>query len=138
MNKKKIKSYLNILAELFNLKVEGHFCNILNYKEIPGEIINGVYILFHFDEIVYVGKGKVKNRQEMHIEKLSGHFKNAKDTVGFKLLRENKKIIVSNCQVYYFNTHTKSASSAFESALIHFLQPLANKETFEQYYKSEQ
>ena len=138
MIKKKIKSYLNNLAELFNLKVEGHFCNILNYKEIPGEIINGVYILFHFDEIVYVGKGKVKNRQEMHIEKLSGHFKNAKDTVGFKLLRENKKIIVSNCQVYYFNTHTKSASSAFESALIHFLQPLANKETFEQYYKSEQ
>jgi hypothetical protein len=93
-----------------------------------------VYILFYENQIVYVGRGKVRNRQEMHIEKLSGLFHKAKDTIGFKLLRENKKIVIGDCQVYYFNAYTKSASSAFESALIHFLQPLANKETFEQFY----
>tara|TARA_Y100001954_G_C15803783_1_gene601558 strand:- start:2231 stop:2647 length:417 start_codon:yes stop_codon:yes gene_type:complete len=135
---KKIKNHLNNLAEIFDVKVEGHFCNILNFKEIPSEIINGVYILFYQNQIIYVGKGIVRNRQEMHIEKLSGHFNKAKDTVGFKLLRNKKKIIIGDCQVYYFNAYTKSASSAFESALIHFLQPLANKETFEQFYKSEQ
>jgi hypothetical protein len=130
----KIESYLNNLTTLFDLEVEGRNCDILNFKEIPSEIVNGVYILFYENQIVYVGRGKVRNRQEMHIEKLSGLFHKAKDTIGFKLLRENKKIVIGDCQVYYFNAYTKSASSAFESALIHFLQPLANKETFEQFY----
>ena len=131
----KLKTYLDELCPLFNVGVTARSCNIFDWNEISNIIVNGVYIIVHKDQYVYVGKGCVRDRQKMHIEKLTGAFNKARDTKGFKLLREQANINAYDCQLYYFDCYSSSAASAFEGALIHHLQPLANKETFKQYYR---
>ena len=130
----KLKQHLDELCPLFDTGVMARTCNIFDWNEISSTIENGVYIIIHKDQIIYVGKGNIRDRQKMHIEKLSGAFKRAEDTVGFKMLRESDHYNVNayDCQVYYFDCHSASAASAIEGSLIHFLQPLANKETFQE------
>ena len=138
MNKWTHANILNLLgrlAEFFNQGIAAKKCLIFNWNEIPKEIVHGVYIIKHKGDIVYVGKGRIRDRQKMHIEKLTGAFNKAEDTKGFKLLREQANINANDCQVYYFDCYSASAASAFEGALIHHFQPLANKETFKQYYR---
>ena len=131
----KLKQHLDELCPLFDTGVMARTCNIFDWNEISSTIENGVYIIIHKDQIIYVGKGNIRDRQKMHIEKLTGAFKRAKDTEGFKLLREHNNVNAYDCEVYYFDCRSASAASAFEGALIHHLQPLANKETFKQYYR---
>ena len=130
----KLKQHLDELCPLFDTGVMARTCNIFDWNEISSTIENGVYIIIHKDQIVYVGKGNIRDRQKMHIEKLTGAFKRAEDTVGFKMLRESDHYNVNayNCQVYYFDCQSASAASAIEGSLIYFLQPLANKETFQE------
>ncbi len=132
---KKLKQHLDELCPLFDTGVMARSCNIFDWNEISSTIENGVYIIIHKDQIIYVGKGNIRDRQKMHIEKLTGAFNKAKDTKGFRLLREHNNVNAYDCEVYYFDCHSASAASAFEGALIHYLQPLANKETYTQYYK---
>ena len=137
MNKWTHANILNLLdhiSKFFEKGIVSKKCLIFNWNEIPKEIVHGVYIIKHKGDIVYVGKGRIRDRQKMHIEKLTGAFKRAEDTVGFKMLRESDHYNINayNCQVYYFDCHSASAASAIEGSLIHFLQPLANKETFQE------
>ena len=131
----KLKQHLDELCPLFNTGVMARTCNIFDWNEISSTIENGVYIIIHKDQIVYVGKGNIRDRQKMHIEKLTGAFNKAKDTKGFRLLREHDNVNAYDCEVYYFDCETAANASAVEGALIKFLNPLANKETYGEHFQ---
>lgn len=101
-----------------------------NWAQIPRSD-KGVYIIFSPTEIIYVGKGKIRARQPMHLEKALGQFKHAKDTVGWNWLRENKEVAPDDWNLVVISNLGATERSAVEGSLIHILQPLANDEVFE-------
>jgi hypothetical protein len=110
-----------------------------NWKDIPFSIKHGVYIIKHNDDILYIGQGRVKRRQKHHIDNITGEnlitetsSKNGrtKSTKAWEYIRESYKPEVKNCKVYYMDCITKYDAIAVEGALIKFLMPLANEETF--------
>ena len=100
------------------------------WQQIPRSD-KGVYIIFSPTEIIYVGKGKIRARQPMHLEKALGRFKHAKDTEGWQWLRENRELAPDDWKLVVISNLGATARSAVEGSLIHILQPLANDEVFE-------
>ncbi len=126
---------LDQVCEFFGIGLTISSCNIFDWNEIPSKIKFGVYIITCDTLVVYVGKGTVRDRQKTHIQKITGAFRKAKDTAGFKMLREHTDIEAYNCEVYYFDCKSAANASAVEGALIKFLNPLANKETYGEHFQ---
>lgn len=91
----------------------------------------GVYVIFDENTVIYVGKGKIRSRQPKHWQKALGEFKDARDTVGWRWLRENRVISPNAWHILTISDLTATKRSAFEGVLIDKLQPLANDEVFE-------
>lgn len=102
-----------------------------SYKELK-KTCRGVYVLTsEDDQIIYVGKGTIKDRQDSHWFKAQGTPKKHQvDPKGWKWLRENHNITPSNWTINYIELAKETELSAMEGGLIHILQPLANDETF--------
>jgi len=126
---------LDRICGFFEIGISISSCNIFDWDRIPSRIKFGVYVIACDDLVVYVGKGTVRDRQKTHIQKITGSFRKAKDTVGFKMLREHTDIQAYDCEVYYFDCTTAANASAVEGALIKFLNPLANKETYGEHFQ---
>ena len=90
--------------------------------------MRGVYIIASKDKIYYVGKGNIRDRQKMHVEKLLGEFKYAADTRGFKKLRETAEYDINDFDIHWIPVSNESLIGALEGILIYKLQPLANDE----------
>ena len=118
---KRVLKFFDIKAKIINWEFQ-------YYKEIPASH-NGIYVITQGSDVVYVGKGQIKSRQGKHWDKAFGN-KTAKDTSGWRWLRENVEIDPKTWQVNYILLHKQTELSAVEGALIHLLQPLANDETF--------
>lgn len=110
-------------ARLFaNIDLWNQFANI-------SANIRGIYVIYDETRVYYVGKGQIRNRQKMHKEKFEGSFKYAKDTLGFRVLREAKlNIDMSKLKIMWVGIEQETLIGAVESALIHLLQPIANDE----------
>lgn len=94
-----------------------------------GTELRGVYVIYDKTHIYYVGKGQIKARQKMHKEKFEGSFKHAKDTLGFRALREAElDIDLDQLKIMWVGIAQETLIGAVESALIHLLQPMANDE----------
>ena len=117
-------------ATFFNLQLDVYSVLLSERMKISASIKNGVYIIEANNKIVYVGKGTVRDRMNTHIEKISGEFHAAKDTTGFKILRETTNITVKDCKVYYMDCKSEINATAMEGALMKKLMPLANNETY--------
>lgn len=117
-------------ATFFNLQLDVYSVALSERMKIPASIKNGVYIIEANNKIVYVGKGTVRDRMKTHIEKISGEFHAAKDTTGFKILRETTNITVKDCKVSYMDCKSEINATAMEGALMKKLMPLANNETY--------
>ena len=117
-------------AAFFNLQLDVYSVTLSERMKISASIKNGVYIIEANNKIVYVGKGTVRDRMKTHIEKISGEFHTAKDTTGFKILRETTNITVKDCKVYYMDCKSEINATAMEGALMKKLMPLANNETY--------
>jgi len=118
---KKVLKFFDIKAKI--IKWEFQY-----YKDIPNDH-TGIYVISQADQVIYVGKGQIKSRQSKHWAKAFGN-KEAKDTSGWRWLRENVEITPAGWTVSYIILHKQTELSAVEGALIHLLQPLANDETF--------
>jgi hypothetical protein len=118
---KKVLKFYGIKADV--LEQEFHL-----YKQIPKEH-SGIYIIQQGKQVIYVGKGQIKSRQGKHWDKAFGR-KGAKDTKGWRWLRENVDINPVKWKVSYIILHEQCDLSAVEGGLIKLLQPLANDETF--------
>jgi excinuclease UvrABC nuclease subunit len=100
-----------------------------HYSEIS-KTSRGVYILeSEHHEIIYVGKGNVRARQDSHWPKAIGESKTYTPK-GWQWLQENVKTTPKNWQLHYIELAKETELSAMEGSLIHLLQPLANDETF--------
>ena len=126
---------LDHICSFFGIGLTISSCNIFDWDSISSKIKFGVYIIVHDNIVVYVGKGAVRDRQKTHIQKITGVFRKAKDTAGFKMLREHTDIRAYDCEVYYFDCISAANASAVEGALIKFLNPLANKETYGEHFQ---
>lgn len=117
------------VKNFFNCELEPITLNFFSeYKKIPART-RGVYIIYDDKKTYYVGKGSIKNRQPHHVEKFTGNFKNAQDTAGFKLLRENlNDVDLSLLKITFMKINSETLISAVEGSLIHLLQPTANDE----------
>lgn len=90
----------------------------------------GVYVIYDRQNVYYVGKGFIRDRQIKHKEKFLGEFKNARDTRGFKEFRVKHGILdLAKLDFCYIVLEEETAIGAVETGLIHLLQPLANDET---------
>jgi len=124
---------LNTINSLLNFHNITAPVTVTEWSEKPdltNKKARGVYIIFKDDVIYYVGKGFIRDRQTTHRQKFLGEFKNARDTRGFKKLREEHGIVdVDNLSFCYIVLTQESAIGCIETGLIHMLQPLANDET---------
>lgn len=114
--------------QFFGIECTTVTIDIKDYKQIK-QRASGVYII-HNNDTIYVGKGFIRSRQPKHLNKANNILKNTKDTLGWAWLRENYDCNTDTWLLTYIELKTKSEQSAMEGALIHFLQPLANDETF--------
>jgi len=126
-----VEKTIKRVLKFFDIKTKIIDWDFQHYNDINSEH-KGVYVITHDDEVIYVGKGQIKTRQGKHWDKALGA-KKAKDTSGWRWLRENKEInakIVKDWKVFYVILYKQTELSAVEGALIQLLQPLANDETY--------
>lgn len=119
-------------------KLELHFatplpysrCKFLDYKKHIKSSSRGVYIIFDTTDNVtyYVGEGNTRSRQGKHIQKFLNVFTDARDTRGFKYLRENHTYNIENFDVVWVEIKSEKLIKAVEGDLIFFLNPCANDE----------
>ena len=121
----KCKTFFNINCTLESIPYP-------QYKERVPKSARGVYVLeSELGQIVYVGKGNIKARQDSHWPKANGDIKEYTiDPKGWQYLRNNFEIRPELWTLHYVELKKETELSAMEGSLIHFLQPLANDETF--------
>ena len=127
---KEIKETLKEVLALHGMAPEISGCAFLDYKNISKKI-NGVYLIVYLDMVIYVGLGIIKDRIHTHEQKALNSLKGAKDTSGWKYLRENYSVDLSKWNLLYVPIESATGRSAVEGSLIHLLQPLANNECLE-------
>jgi hypothetical protein len=127
----KVQNTVEQLKNFFNIDCTIVTTPFANYKEIKAKL-RGVYVLVdEHDQIMYVGKGTVRSRQDSHWPKAHGKPKKHQiDPKGWKWLRENYDVKPGQWTVNYIELTKETELSAMEGGLIHILQPLANDETF--------
>lgn len=122
----------------FNINCEIQEIPFLEWRKIPRNRIRGVYLIVynksinaHFidEKIIYVGKGNIRTRQDMHYQKSIGN-KKIYMPEGWKNLFESQKYSTEYWKIYYMQLKQESELSAMEGALIHFLNPIANDEVY--------
>ena len=97
----------------------------------------GVYVITDDTDVIYVGKGSIRDRQPKHLQKALNELKpGTRDTKGWSWLRENCDVIVNDWTIYYIILDKETELSAMEGALMHLLKPLANDETLSDRLKS--
>lgn len=128
LGSKLIKETLESIEVFLDCTLDHKICKFTEYKSFISRKIRGVYVIYDNNTIYYVGKGNIKTRQGMHVEKFLGDFKNATDTRGFKLLRENTAYNINNFDLLWIEIKSETLIGAVESVLIHKLQPIANDE----------
>lgn len=92
----------------------------------------GIYILLNDDEVIYVGRGNIKARQESHYKKLTGALTehDNKEPEGWRHIREERGIDPDNLLLIYVYLNGKDDEAAMEGGLIKILQPYTNDEIF--------
>lgn len=123
-----INNTIQEIEKFLDCKLEVQKCMFTEYKNFISRKLRGVYIIFHNDIIYYVGKGNIKTRQAMHVEKFLGEFKHATDTRGFKRLREEQVYNINDFEIVWISIESETLIGAVESVLIHKLRPIANDE----------
>ena len=123
-----INNTIQEIEKFLNCNLATQQCKFTEYKNFISRKLRGVYIIFHKDIIYYVGKGNIKARQAMHVEKFLGEFKNARDTRGFKRLREEQVYNINDFEIVWIAVESETLIGAVESVLIHKLLPIANDE----------
>ena len=120
----KVKAFFNIQCTLTQIPFK-------DWTSLPRKK-RGVYILTdELSNVVYVGKGFIRDRQDSHWPKAHGAPKKHQiDPKGWKWLRENYEVKPSEWTLNYILLGKETELSAMEGSLIHILQPLANDETF--------
>lgn len=107
--------------------------NEINFSEYASidKSNRGVYVISDENEnIIYVGKGFLKKRQESHWKKSLDAKNEIYNPKGWLHLKENHDINPEEWKLVLVVMNKETELSAMEGALIHILQPLANDETF--------
>jgi hypothetical protein len=126
----KILDTVKKCSDFFNIDCEIKEISFLDWRKIPRQKMRGVYIIVHNNtDIVYIGKGNIRTRQDMHYQKTIGN-KNIYMPEGWKTLLENSNYPTEFWKTYYIPLQKETELSAMEGALIHFLQPIANDEVW--------
>ena len=87
------------------------------YKDIH-KLLKGIYILMQGEEVVYVGKGNIADRQRKHWKKANGDLK-IKDPEGWHWLNKHVEITPKDWTIKYLILHKQTELSAVEGCLIH-------------------
>jgi len=130
----KVLDTIKTCADFFKIDCEVKETNFLNWRQIPKKI-RGVYIITSSlndgAEIIYVGKGNIRTRQDMHYKKSIGEeIPGLTYPEAWKFLLENYTVTNDNWHIYYIHLQRETQLSAMEGALIHFLQPWVNDEVW--------
>ena len=135
---KNIFDTIQSCKSFFNIECEVKEISFLDWRNLPRRRMRGVYIIeynytiphiFEDSKIIYVGKGNIRTRQDMHYQKSIGNEKIYMPE-GWKSLLESKQFPTEFWKTYYIPLQKESELSAMEGALIHFLQPIANDEVW--------
>lgn len=116
-----VLSFLKIEAEVITKPFRYH-------RDIH-KLLKGIYILVQDEQVIYVGKGNIADRQRTHWKKANGDLK-IKDPEGWHWIQKNIDISPKDWTIKYLILHKQTELSAVEGCLIHVFQPLANNETF--------
>jgi hypothetical protein len=76
------------------------------YKDIH-KLLKGIYILMQGDEVVYVGKGNIADRQRKHWKKANGDLK-IKDPEGWHWLNKHVEITPKDWTIKYLILHKQT------------------------------
>jgi len=118
------------ILSFYDIPAQVEYTNWSERPDLAVKKSRGVYVIYDDDDVFYVGKGFIRDRQKMHKEKFLGEFRNARDTRGFKAFREKYGILdLTKLKFCYIVMTSETGIGAVETGLIHLLQPLANDET---------
>ena len=105
-------------------------CRFTEWRNLPAQG-RGVYLISDDQGQIYVGKGIVKVRTEKHLQKITDTRRHGQpEPTGWKWLRLVQQPDINNWNLTVFYLNSKSAETALEGCLIHFLRPVVNEETF--------
>jgi hypothetical protein len=128
-NQQRIQDSIIKIQQFLNIAAEPQFQPWSIRLALSHRRARGVYVIYDNNHIYYVGKGNIQDRQQMHLEKFTGEFRRARDTRGFRQLRERLgPVDTQGLQCCTCELTQESAISALEGSLIHLLQPRANDE----------
>jgi hypothetical protein len=128
-NQQRIQDSIIKIQQFLNIAAEPQFQPWSTRPTLSHRRARGVYVIYDNNHIYYVGLGNIQDRQQMHLEKFTGEFRRAKDTRGFRRLREELGLVdTQGLQFCTIELTQESAISAVEKNLVHLLQPRANDE----------
>lgn len=125
-----IESAVQRCREFFQITAgQSQHLGFPEWQQIPTKQ-RGIYVIYDQAVVIYVGKGLVRDRQDKHWQKAQGEFRDARDTLGWRWLREHTEVAADSWRMLVITGLSHTQCSALEGALIHVLQPLANDEVY--------
>lgn len=127
----KIADAVTTLREVFSISQCEY--RIMPFTEWPNlKQEKGVYIIVNGDEVLYVGRGIIRRRQESHYKKLNGTLTkhDNKEPKGWQHFREHHVVDCTKLMLYIVVLYTDVDEAAMEGGLIKLLLPYVNNEVY--------
>jgi len=121
-----IADAIQLMKTVHDIETKSEPFDFVNWRDIKNNTY-GVYIIYHEDEILYVGQGHVRDRQERHYGKLTEEIIPAtKMPAGWLHLRTKRTLDFTKFQVIVLHIVDQADVNLMEAGLIKHLQPCIN------------
>jgi excinuclease UvrABC nuclease subunit len=121
-----IADVIQLMKTVHGIESSSQTFDFTNWREIKTAAY-GVYIIYHEDEIVYVGQGNIRDRQQKHMAKLTENITPETDMPdGWLHLRTQRTLDYKKFQLIVLYISDQADVNLMEAGLIKHLQPSVN------------
>lgn len=125
-----IADAIQLMKNVHDIQSRSESYDFVNWRDIKGNAY-GVYVILHADEVIYVGQGHVRDRQERHHGKLTEEITADTDMPdGWLHLRTKRTLDYTKFQLIVLHIEDQADVNLMEAGLIKHLQPCVNMQIY--------
>lgn len=125
-----IADTIQLIKTVHDIPAKSEPFDFINWRDIKGNTY-GVYVILHEDEVIYVGQGHVRDRQERHYGKLTEEITPATDMpAGWMHLRTKRTLDFTKFKLIVLHIEDQADVNLMEAGLIKHLQPCVNMQIY--------